>query len=151
MSQTTGAMNSVNGKLELSVDGVPTFTDISGFNTMVDPGQGVRQVGSIFTADGDRPIISGGKREVLKVLVNIAYTEGASDPYTVLKTAFEAGNNLVQLQWSPAGGAVGDLEYLTDDGIISAFTYPNVDPNSPAPMTLAFTLDTPQYTMATVT
>ena len=43
MAQTTGAINTVGGKVELSTDGVPNYTDISGFMNMVDPGQGVRQ------------------------------------------------------------------------------------------------------------
>lgn len=150
MAQTTGAMNTVGGKLELSTDGVPTYTDISGFLNMVDPGQGVRQVGSIFTAAGDRPILGGGKRELLEILFNIVYTEGGSDPFTVLLAVFEAGDEDIQLRWSPAGGAMGDYQYETDEGIIKNFSYPNIDPGTPAPHIVSFTLVTPQYTQSAV-
>lgn len=150
MAQTTGAMNSTGGKVELSTDGVPNYTDISGFINMVDPGQGVRQTGMIYTADGDRPIIGGGKREVLQVVVNIAYTEGGSDPFTVVLGVFEAGDEDIQIRWSPAGGDSTEYQYETDQGIITNFTYPNVDPGSPAPIILSFTLETAQYTQSAV-
>lgn len=150
MAQTTGAMNSVNGKVELSTDGVPNYTDISGFMNMVDPGQGVRQTGSIFTADGDRPILGAGKREMLELLVNIVYTEGGSDPFTVLLGVFELGDTDIQVRWSPNGGAVGDYQYETDQGVVKNFSYPPVDPGTPAPIILSFTLETPQYTQSVV-
>ncbi len=150
MAQTTGALNTVGGKVELSTDGVPTFTDISGFMSMVDPGQGVRQTGFIFTADGDRPILGGGKREMLEVLVNIAYTEAAPDPFTIILGVFEAGDTDIQLRWSPNGGASGDYQYTTDQGIIKNLSYPNVDPGSPAPHVISFTLETPQYVQSAV-
>lgn len=150
MAQTTGAMNTVGGKVELSTDGVPTWTDISGFINMVDPGQGVRQTGTIFTADGDRPILSGGKREILEVLVNIAYTEGASEPFTVVLGVFEAGDTDVQLRWSPAGGDSTEYQFTTDQGIVKNLAYPPVDPNTAAPAILSFTLETPQYVQSAV-
>ncbi len=117
---------------------------------MVDPGQGVRQTGFIFTADGDRPIIGGGKREPLEVLVNIAYTETAADPFTVVLGVFEAGDTDIQLRWSPAGGAVGTYQFTTDEGIVKNFTYPNVDPGTPEPHIVSFTLFTPQYTQSVI-
>lgn len=150
MAQTTGSMNTVGGKLELSTDGVPNWTDISGFLNMVDPGEGVRQTGTIFTADGDLPLLSGGKRELLSVLVNIVYTEGGSEPFTVILGVFEAGDIDIQLRWSPAGGANGEYQYTTDEGIISKLTYPNIDPGTPSPHIVSFTLETPQYTQSAV-
>lgn len=150
MAQTTGAMNTIGGKVELSTDGVPNWTDISGFINMVDPGEGVRQTGTIFTADGDTPILGGGKREVMSLLVNIAYTEGASEPFTVVLAVFEAGDSDIQVRWSPAGGDSTEYQYTTDQGIISNFSYPNVDPNTAAPHLLSFTLATPKYTQSAV-
>lgn len=150
MAQTTGQMNTVGGKLELSTDGAPTWTNISGFLTMVDPGQGVRQTGSIFTADGDTPLIGAGKREELEILVSIAYTEGVSDPFTVIEGVFVAGDIDVQLQWSPAGGAIGEYEFTSAAGHIKSMSYPNVDPNSASPHIVTFTLATPSYTMSTI-
>lgn len=150
MAQTTGGMNTIGGKVELSTDGVPNYTDISGFINMVDPGQGVRQTGSIFTADGDRPILGAGKREMLQLLVNIVYTEGGSDPFKVVLGVFEAGDVDIQIRWSPAGGDSTEYQYETDQGHISSFTYPNVNPSDAQPLILSFTLDTPQYTQSAV-
>lgn len=150
MAQTTGAMNTVGGQVELSTDGVPTWTDISGFLNMVDPGEGVRQTGSIFTADGDTPIVGAGKREMLSIVVNIAYTEGASDPWETVRGVYEAGDIDIQVRWSPNGGASGDFQFTTAQGHISSLQYPGVDPNTAAPSVLSFTLATPSYTKAVI-
>lgn len=151
MAQTTGGMNSVNGKVELSTDGIPTWTDISGFLNMVDPGQGVRQTGDVFTADGDTPIIGAGKRERLTLTVNIVYTEGGSDPFKTIQTAFENGDVDIQLRWSPNGGGVGDYQFTSAQGHVSNFSYPPVDPSNAAPIVLSFQLATPYYTQDAAT
>ncbi len=151
MAQTLSAMNTVGGKLELSTDGVPTWTDISGFLTMVDPGQSVRQTGNIFTADGDAAILAAGKQEILQILVSITYTEGVSDPFTVLEGVHKSGSETVQLQWSPAGGGVGEYEFTTNAvGVVKNLSYPNVDPNTPAPHVITFTLETATFTLSTI-
>lgn len=151
MAQTEGAMNSIGGKIELSVNGTPTWTNISGFINMVDPGQSVRQTGVIYTADGDTPILGGGKREPLEIVVSIAYTEGVSDPFTVIEAAHLSGSQTIQLQWSPAGGGVGDYEFTSDSvGLIKNLSYPPIDPNSPAPTIVTFTIETLSYTLSTI-
>lgn len=149
MAQTTGAMNTIGGLVEISTDGVPTWTDISGFLNMVEPGEGVRQTGSIFTADGDTPIVGAGKREMLSLVVNIAYTEGGSEPWETVRGVYEAGDTDVQLRWSPAGGTTGDFQFTSAQGHVSSLGYPGVDPNTAAPSVLSFTLATPYYTKAT--
>jgi hypothetical protein len=150
MAQTTGHMNGTGGKIEFSSNSGGAFTEISGSVNAVDPGELVRQVGQVFTAEGDKALIAAGKQDPLEISVNIVYTETASEAFDLIETVILAGEEDGQLRWSPAGGASGDDQFTTDDGIVRNLQLPGFDAGVADPLVLSFTFITPGYTKSTV-
>lgn len=141
MSQTTGQISFKDCKVETSLNG-SSWTDISGFaaSVMVDGGE--RMIGKEFTFDGDTPLMTGGKRDLLEVTVKSVYTEGASDPIEVFRAAYEACSAMY-LRWSPKNGQAGEFQYTTGAGIVKTSTYPSGEAESPDPVTLEVTVAVP--------
>ena len=148
MAQTTGAISFRNVKVEISTNGT-TWTDISGFANELSLGGGDRQLAETFTADGDTPILTAGKRGALDVGVKALYTEGTSDPFEVVRAAYENGTSLY-VRWSPKGGASGNFQYVTDAGYVSGAPYPVGNAGSADAVPLAFTVKVPKVTKSVV-
>lgn len=147
MSQTTGALSGLNCKAEVSANGT-SWTDASGFTNSVEPGGGERKVGEAYTFDGDTPIVAAGKRGPVEIKYKGVFTQGGSEPFSVVKTAYEAGSTFY-FRWSPDGGGTGDLRF-TASGIVSAFTYPKVEAGPGDPIAFEFTLKAPSITTETI-
>jgi len=148
MAQTADGMSFKNCKLEISTDGT-NWTDISGFSNSIDIGGGGRQTGEAYTFDGDKAIIAIGKREPVEVTVSIVYTEGVTDPFETVYTAYESGSTLY-VRWSPAGGTSGDFQYTTDPGVVASCGYPKGEAGSGDPVLVEFTVKTASVTKSTV-
>src|SRR5690349_14338311 len=132
MSQTTGAMSSIDARMQTSPDGT-NWTDHSGEATRVTPTGGGRQTGSRNTLEGDFPVVTNGKRILMDVEVEYLYTEGASDLFEVVRAAYEAGTALY-VRWAPKGGQTGEFQFTTTVGRITDFLYPPVDAESADPI-----------------
>jgi hypothetical protein len=149
MAQTTNAMSGRNCYIALSTGGT-TFTDISGFANSVEPDGGERQTGSVHTADTDYPIITAGKRDAITVKVKAVYTEVTTDPYTVVKTAYEAASAL-WVRWAPKGNTSGNLGFTTASGIVKTAPYAGVsDVSNGEALMIEFDLETPYITPAAI-
>lgn len=149
MAQTTNAMSGRNCYIALSTGGT-TFTDISGFANSVEPDGGERQTGSVHTGDGDTPIITAGKRDAITVKVKAVYTEVSADPYTVVKTAYEAASALY-VRWAPKGNTSGNLGFTTASGIVKTAPYVGVsDVSNGEALMLEFDVETPYITPAAI-
>lgn len=148
MAQTTEALPFTDAEIEIGTDGA-AWTDISGFAGAVSRSGGQRKTGEAYTADGDTPILEKGKRGPVDVTVVIVYNETTTPPYETVRTAFEAGTAFY-VQWSPNGGAVGDEQYTTDEGIVTDCPEPVGNVESGDPITIQFTVRTPKVTKATI-
>lgn len=149
MAQTTNAMSGRNCYIALSTGGT-SFTDISGFANAVEIDGGERQTGSVHTADTDYPIITPGKRDAITVKVKAVYTEGATDPYTVVKTAYEAASALY-VKWAPKGNTSGNIAFTSASGIVKTAPYANVsDVADGKALMVEFDVEVPYITPAAI-
>ena len=148
MAQTTAAISFGDCKVEVSPDN-SNWTDISGFSSTVTLDGGERMTGTKFTFDGDTAILRSGKRGTLTATINLAYTEGASDPVEVIRAIYEAGSDYYA-RWSPKGGDQAEFLYTTDAGVVKQPLYPSGDAESPDPVMVDLVLETPAVTKSAV-
>lgn len=148
MPQTTDGITAVDMSLELSANGT-TWTDVSGFSTSVEPDGGARKVGETFTLEGDTPIISKGKRESIDLKCKIVYTEGASDAYALVRTAYD-NNTPLYARYSPKGGGSGTKIYTSGPGIVTECPYPGGEAESEDLILVEFTIKVATLTESTV-
>lgn len=143
MAQATNAMNTVNGKVEVSYDGSEAvWTDISGFANKLVVSAITRSVGDSYTATGDNAIVKAGKFNPVDITYTVLYTEGGSDPFTDIYAAFLA-KTLTTARWSPGGGAIGDYQFRSDPGPIVECSLPNVDPDEAGAHMFTFKIRVP--------
>lgn len=148
MAQTTGAISFKDVKLEISTNGT-VWTDISGFANEVGLGGGDRALAETFTFDTDTPIITPGKRASIDVTVKAVYTEGGSDPYVMVESAYQNGTKLY-LRWSPKGGSAGQYSFAADPGYVAGPPYPRGSADSADAVPLEFTVKSPKITRSTL-
>lgn len=150
MAQATDYLCAVDAKIEYSDDGGSTWADISGYANSVNPGEQTREVGTYQTASGDTEIVCKGKRTAMGISIEALYAEAVM--IDDVRTAFENGDQDFQIRWSPDGGDVGDYQYTSANGILSAWNEvgggPGADNVSPA--RVSFTLTTPKVTKSTI-
>lgn len=153
MAQTTGAKSFVAATVEYNTTGT-TWTGMSGFLAAVAVSGGSRNFGEAYTADGDTPIVKAGKRTPVEVTVRYIYTEGASDPFEILRAQYEtAGGGLCNIRYS-VGGTSGDFLFTTDTGlgatILTDFGYPQGEVETGEPIPCEFVVVTQDLTKGTV-
>jgi len=134
MAQTTNAISFQDHSVEYSTNGT-AWTNFDGFSVAVLRSGGERQVGSVYTADGDFPIVKGGKWTPTDVTVRVVYTEPDADPYRIIRNLFQAKTPLY-VRWMPKGNAADSCVYTTGAGIIRACPEPAGAAGSPDPVTV---------------
>jgi len=144
MAQTTGAMNTVNGLIEVSANG-SSWTDISGSTNKVEAPSQDADTGEAATLDGQYMIGATGKFKPLDISVTVLYTEVADEAYDFIKTQAAIDGRPLYLRWSPAGGEVGDQRFFTANaagvlaaGSIASMPFPGADAAQAAPTVLMF-------------
>lgn len=148
MAQTTTAYTMRNCVLESSTNGT-TWTAISGFANEVSWDGGERDTDGVKTFEGDTPVQTTGKRNLITVTAKVVYTEGVSDPAVTAQTAYEAGTDYY-LRWSPRGGTSGQRMYTSAAGRIKNPVLPQGDVNAATPLLVEIVLETPNVTPSTV-
>ena len=153
MAQTTDAISFVAATVEYNTTGT-TWTAMSGFSASVAMSGGDRNTGEAYTFDGDTPIVRAGKRTPIDVMVRYVYTEGASDPFEILRAQYEtAGGAQCNIRWSPIGTS-GDFLYTSDTATngshLVTFPYPGGEAEPGDPVLLEFVVRTQDITKATV-
>lgn len=138
MAQTTGATSFKNVAIEISTNG-SSWTNISGFANAVKVSGGERQTAEFFTADGDTPILTAGKRASIEVAVTAVHTEGGGEPAEVIRAAYE-GSTPIYVRWTPKGLSTGNYQYTTSAGILTTPSYPQGDASTPDVVPLEFTI-----------
>lgn len=151
MAQTTGAMSWANCKIELSDDDGSSWIDISGFANSLSIDGGDRQMGEFFTCDGETPIVTYGKRNMLTITINAVYTEGAADEPFIMAATADAAHAALLVKWSPAGGGVGDFEFESSDAYLVSPVYPQGAADSPDAIALDIVFSCSTITRATIT
>lgn len=150
MAQTTDAISFKDVKIELSTDNFSSSNvDASGYSNKVEIGGGERAYGEFFTADGDTPILTIGKRSSFELTMNVVYTEGTGHPFEMTMNAYENASALY-MRWSPKGGASGDWMFTSGIGYILSPIYPGGDASTPDVVTVEFTLRTLSITKSVI-
>lgn len=130
MAQTTGSLSWANCVVELSSNG-SVWTDVSGFANSLSIDGGDRQMGEFFTCDGETPIVTYGKRNMLTITLQAVYTEDGSDPYAMAHDAAE-NHTHIYIRWSPTGYAVaGDYRFTSGEGWVTSPILPQGAADSP--------------------
>ncbi len=130
MAQTTGGMSMRNLKIEMS-ENKTSWDDISGFANLVEWDGGERATEKTHVFEGDRPLLSAGKLDPVKIHIRIVYTEGSSEPTAKIQAAYEACTP-VYFRWSPKGGQTGSKRYTTDACTIKKPMWPKGEAESAA-------------------
>jgi hypothetical protein len=149
MAQTTDGMSMKNAMIELSDDGGSTWTDISGFANSLSVDGGEVATEGTATFNGDKKILTSGKKDLISIKVAVVYTEGAADAAQMAQDAYDAGTP-VQLRWSPKGGGIGSKQFTSDEGVITTPVLPAGEADSAAAILCEFTIVTPGVTPSTV-
>jgi len=139
MAQMTGHTPFTGAHVQYSTG--TAWVTFSGSMSSVEVGGGERNVGEAYTADGDIPLLGGGKRGPLEVTVNYVYAEGstgATGMAEICRGVYEtAGGGTFNVRWAPKGSDTGNFLYTTNtatDGTHLVFPgYPvgEVEPGDP--------------------
>lgn len=149
MTQTTSAMNTVDGQIEYSLNSGSSYTDMSGVANKLSAPSVSRATGEKYTPDGDTPIIKAGKQQPIDINIDVLYEDGAADEFALLYAAFLAKTSTI-IRWSPGGGDVGDAQFTSSEGFITSCTLPNVDPEEAGPHTFSMTVRVASVARATI-
>lgn len=141
MAQTTAAVATACAKVWISTDGV-AFTDVSGATQSITGGAQTRITGEAYTFDGPGAIVKAGKREPMESEVVIIYSETDAEVYQQVRLIFEATGcgSAFYLRYSPRGGAADDEQLTSGAGVLTSFTYPDVDASAGGPILGGFTV-----------
>ena len=144
MAQTTGAMNSVNGKVEISANGTDWF-DISGSANKVENPTQEADTGEAATLEGNYMIGTVGKIKPVDLAITVLYTQITGEAYDRLRDQLAVAGRPVWLRWSPAGGNSGDERFFTANaagalaaGKLATAAFPGADASQAAPVMLMF-------------
>lgn len=150
MPQTTTAINTVDGLIEVSANGT-TWTNISGSSNKVVISPQTADEGDVATLEGQYKIPRSGKYNPVEATVTILLTETAAEAFAMLYAQKEVAGKPLYMRITP-GGYDGVYRWYTADangnkapGRISAFPYPGVDATEAAPALLEFKLRAIQF------
>jgi len=142
--QTSGAVPRSCGKLEinLTADCSGTWHVISGESTSLAQPTQDRLNDVMYTLDGVGAIIEGGKLQPIDLVFVIVYTEVNDEAWDLLADYWisEECSPKMCVRWSPAGGAVGDQQFLVVGALFTQFVYPEMDAGTGGPIPAGFTV-----------
>lgn len=151
-TQTTGSVPQSCGIIEISTNG-STWLNISGETNSLEQPEQTRMVGEARTLAGENPIVKGGKKEAMDVVVKIIYSETDAEAYQQIRSIFEAtgcGAGAMYLRYSPAGGNADNERLTSDLGFLTSWLYPNLNAEEAGPIMCGFTLRIGGFTTAII-
>jgi len=128
MAQTTGAQTFRAADVEFSADDT-TWVDAGGHGAGVAVSGGDRAIGEQHTFDGDVPIVKSGKRAAISVTIRYVYTETVAEPFEAARAIYETPGAECYVRWFPVGKTAGNYAYSTGAGVMTAFKYPEGEPD----------------------
>ena len=148
MPAAAGTLSSVrNYVVEYSTNGT-VWTPWSAWVTNVQFSGGDIAIGEHLPFDALTPTPVPGKGSMQQVILSIPYTEGASDPYPIMRTAQFAADPLIRLRFSPRGGQTGENIFtLVDAYVISGCNPPSGQTTDATPMMVDVTVAFASYTV----
>lgn len=127
MAQATGGMTFRNCSVFLTTNSA-SYTDVSGWGNEIKLSGGEREIAELRTFSGETPFIAAGKRTPVEIELTLMYTEGSTDPFEVVRTAYETATPTpVYIRWSPRGlesTTTGEFVYTTDAVYVTGMPYP---------------------------
>ncbi len=148
MAQLTDAISGKDLYVALSTDGA-AWTDISGESAKIAPGGGERKHGEGYTFDGDKAVLTRGKREPGEVTVSIFYREANGSARKLVSDAY-LNNTPLYVRYAPGGNTTGKKMNTSDAGIVKTPPYPEAESESADPLMLDFDFVTPGWTESTI-
>jgi hypothetical protein len=141
-------MSMSNALIEIKI-AAGTWTDIGGVSTKIDVSGGDRKSGEAWTAVGDSPVLTKGKREKFTIKGSVVYTENVSDAWKLLHDAYRNGDD-VQVRWTPRGAGTGHFQFSssTSGNVLKNVSLPSGDIGNGDPILSEFVLETPDVTDA---
>lgn len=127
------------GITEMSTDNTD-WTDISAFVGRVDPQ--ARDVPLLTYKTFGGPVICTGIADPTDIELELLATEGATDPYSVLRAAHFA-NTPVSLRWS-ANTGTGAQQWSATDALVLSWDDPELSADSDTLLTALATLSVDQ-------
>lgn len=138
-------MNFCKAKVYLQASCSGVWTDISGKAASVSVDGGEFDVGEIKVFGEDYPQVDVGKPSRITVTVKALYTENASEPYEIIKTAYETFcDHGICVRWIPLGDTAGNKQFTTVSGVLLSPVYPAGDASTPDPTTIEFAVTCPK-------
>jgi hypothetical protein len=122
VAQTTGALSWIDAVMEVSTDGI-SYYDVSGSSNAVKVDGGERAISEFFTANGDTPILTRGKRSKLEVTFAGVYTEVTGELFDRMIGVYEAATTMY-FRWSVKTHGTGVFIFSTSAGYLTKPVYP---------------------------
>jgi hypothetical protein len=145
-------MSACGFEVEYSTD-FAAWTVVDSFFGILTPSQQTRASGEFHVFGADVPRLTMGARSSVTIDSTFLFTNAAADPFTIMRAQHTTDCAApLYLRWSPAGGAVGDLQFTTteDQSWISAWQDPAGDKSDAAPITVQFQVITADVAAALV-
>lgn len=120
------------------IDGTTFATDLSGHACSIAPSGGERETGEAYTFTGDTALVGYGKRPPTDYTIRVLYTEVNTDPFQVIRAAYENAT-ACYLRVSPKGGQAGEWLWTSSQGIFSLVPEPAGEANSGDPVAVEAT------------
>lgn len=138
-----------NAKIEVTVDGGTTWTNVSGQTNSLTVSGGDREIGTFFDAANDTPTLGAGKRSELTLQLRVKYSEADSEAQGILQSAYENATETA-VRYSPKGGLSGDRLYTSDAGFVKNPLYPGQEVQSGDPLRHEIDIVVPKLTKSLV-
>lgn len=135
-------------RVQFSLDGGTTFTDLSDHGTRIEISGGSRQIGEVYTFSQDYPYLTTGKREPWQIRVYFYYDEQVASVFPALENAYKNATRVI-LRWAPLGFTSGNRRY-TSEGYLSLIGYPEGQAGSGEPVITSIIFRGENITMDTV-
>jgi hypothetical protein len=123
-------------QVEISEDGT-LYTDISDWVRRIDPGERTRANLIYNTATG--PKTCPGTPEPVDIELEALYTEGDTDPFTVLRDAHYAGTP-ISVRWQVVTGPTGK-QWTAANAYVLVWDEPEVNADSDEPLGVLATIN----------
>ena len=138
-----------NSRIEISPDGT-TWTDVSGYSSMLSVSGGDRAIGKFFNFSDDVPQLTPGKRDSLEIALKIALTQANTDADGKARIAYETGAAFY-VRWTPGLFASGQKQFTSGKGIVKSYQYPQGGAESSDPLVLDSVVAVPSITKGLAT
>lgn len=137
--------------LDIDMGATGSFAEIESWATSVAQSGGEVPTANQPVLNGVR-IISTGTPAPIVLTVTVVYTEGSTDPFNNIYTAYRAASDdrKCDIRWSKKAATTGDNRFTTSGGKLTHCTLPVPDANGAGTSTFQFTVEASHVALATI-